>query len=438
MDFSNAESKAYCQAFANVLRENGDNRSLENLKKIAESLVRGCTVHYHRSIHRVSRLGEVVPQAKAQSFKTSMTALLSVESPAAFHACCQDIIDEYPRTANFVNWWRRPQNAQKLFEGVRTMDPKLWDSMASTNNPEEALHARLYASLGRDHQLLGGLGRLQHFMKMLAMLHEHAKSTYLWLIFGAVNLMRAGGQTLEYSPELWKRIQDDSPILHERDRQEKRKVGKQRQLRIPNDGRAPDKASQLRRKVSAKTVLGKRVRHARQKPQPHPSSPLRSEPVSESSSHEESVASAIELEPTLEHEYETTLTSQMVLPRLQIATILASKRMAALQCLPWRANSCWFDTSLTLLAAAVYRCWPRVQGILVHGNLEHGQAQLGQMLELYLQSMQYSAQHSANRSLCEQIALQLASAREDLRAILQRHYPTGPSYLTDQHYLWVS
>jgi len=248
---------------------------------------------------------------------------------------------------------------------------------------------------------------------------------------------KAGGQTLDYSPELWKRVQDELPVEYERDQREKRKAGKQRQMRIPNDGRAPDRVPQLLPKGPGRSTLGKRSSHRSQKQQPHPSSPLRSEPESDSSSHSESGVTALETEPPMELEPEALDVSGISVPQLQLSKILASKRMVSLQCLPWNSNSCWFDTSLTLLAAAVFRCWPTVQGILVHGNLPNGQGQLGQMLEIYLASMQYSSQNSADSALCLQIATKLASCREQLRALLELEYPRPPSFLTAPHYLWV-
>ena len=141
MDFSEPQANAFCQAFAQVFTEEGDRRSFQELLQAAQEFIKGCKNHYLEAVNQVSRLGAIVPSEQAPQFKRMMHSLLETTSPAEFSSGCDAVIRHFPRTANHVNWWRRPKVAQKLFLGVRSMEPELWDSMAQTNNAEEAMHS---------------------------------------------------------------------------------------------------------------------------------------------------------------------------------------------------------------------------------------------------------------------------------------------------------
>lgn len=178
MDFSDAEAKGFCMAFVQVFLEQGDPRSAEDLYEAAENLLRGCDVHYKDGVKRVSRISAVVAPEKRIHFQQQMNSLLTVKSLEEFNSRCDRILKLYPKCKDYLAWWRRPAHARKLFESSRTMDRTLWEGMPKTNNAEEAMHSRIYASIGKDQSLLEGLRRLVAFVRLFVILHDSARSTF--------------------------------------------------------------------------------------------------------------------------------------------------------------------------------------------------------------------------------------------------------------------
>jgi len=181
MDFSMAQSNAFCHAFADVFRELGDHRSWIDLKETAGTLLRGCKVHFRTSVNRIAKLSAVVAPNHKAAFIQLATGLLDCTSPAEFNEGCEEIKRQFPGATNWITWWRRPNVASKLFEGMKTMDPQLWESAPSTTNAEEAMHSKMYAHIGRGHQLLAGLRRLFQLERMFSMMHAHAAS--MWYFY---------------------------------------------------------------------------------------------------------------------------------------------------------------------------------------------------------------------------------------------------------------
>lgn len=184
MDFSEAQAKGFCMAFVEAFIELSDPRSAVNLYDTAQNLLRGCEVHFKDGATRVSRISAVVPPEKRADFQRRMFGLLKAKTVDEFNDGCSAVVKLYPKSQEYIAWWRRPAHARKLFSSTRTMDLRLWESMPSTNNAEEAMHSKIYAAIGKDQSLLEGLRRLVAFVRLFEILHESARSKFIILCLG--------------------------------------------------------------------------------------------------------------------------------------------------------------------------------------------------------------------------------------------------------------
>ena len=85
----------------------------------------------------------------------------------------------YPDVAPWLSWWVRDEVASMLFTSQRRMEPAIWDSIPDTTNAEEAMHWKLYASIGRDHSLMEGIRSILRFAEHIAKLIEAAESMFI-------------------------------------------------------------------------------------------------------------------------------------------------------------------------------------------------------------------------------------------------------------------
>lgn len=89
-----------------------------------------------------------------------MLGLLDLESLDAFKDAVTLLIRDFPNIESWISWWSHDHHAPLLFESHRSMDAATWKSIPESTNAEEAMHWKLYAAAGRDHDLLEGLRAL--------------------------------------------------------------------------------------------------------------------------------------------------------------------------------------------------------------------------------------------------------------------------------------
>ncbi len=117
--------------------------------------------------------------------------LLDLPSVKKFQKHAKRLLKKFPKIKNWLEWWTREAHASMLFIAHRKMDPILWDELPQSTNAEEAMHAKIYAALGRRHSLLNGLRSLLGFCRY-----------YERLLAGALV-----GTKIRYGEaERWKRI----------------------------------------------------------------------------------------------------------------------------------------------------------------------------------------------------------------------------------------
>ena len=171
MDFSEAERGGFIEAFISFWnRRPDDDRSDAQLRLDAGRILRGCKEHFRAGVTRISRIGGVIPVEQRGSFVEQAVGLLSCPTDAEFRQQARQIIQDFPKTASWLEWWLRPAHASILFESQRVMDIAIWDSIPDTTNAEEAMHWKLYAAAGKNHTFFEGLRSLravsQHYEQL--------------------------------------------------------------------------------------------------------------------------------------------------------------------------------------------------------------------------------------------------------------------------------
>jgi hypothetical protein len=126
-----------------------------DLRLAAQALLKGCEYHYAKSVARVSRLGDTVSPNTKKDFRRHCSQLVKLKSQADFHKTVEHIKKQWPRTRRWLEWWLIPEYACMLFTSLRKMSPEAAAKLPSTSNPEEAIHASLYRTVGKDLFRLG-------------------------------------------------------------------------------------------------------------------------------------------------------------------------------------------------------------------------------------------------------------------------------------------
>jgi hypothetical protein len=180
MDFSEAERSGFTRGFITFWTARKDNtRNRQELQVAAEHLLKGCREHYRAGVTRVSRISGAVPPGMADAFKMRALALLDLPSSEEFISQATLLVRDFPELASWMEWWARPVHASMLFESERKMDIQLWESLPPTNNPEEAMHWKLYCACERDHEFLEGMYSLYAVAVYYERLYEAALSEFL-------------------------------------------------------------------------------------------------------------------------------------------------------------------------------------------------------------------------------------------------------------------
>ncbi len=162
-------------------------------------------------------------------------ALLDLPDVETFRKHAEELLCKFPNVKSWLEWWMRDGPASMLFISRRKMDPKLWDELPDSTNAEEAMHAKIYTAVGRDHSLMHGVRSLLRFIRY-----------YERLLAGALE-----GTKIRYGQaEPWKQVAK----LHGRTKLS-RAPNRVKQARYKNDGRPPDTAKALLIQKKRRTVI---------------------------------------------------------------------------------------------------------------------------------------------------------------------------------------
>jgi hypothetical protein len=143
-----------------------------------ESLLKGCAEHFRQAISRVAAKHAVVDPTKHDEFVAHALQLSQVSSYEEYKAIARRLINEFPHTTKFLEWWLRPSIARMIMKSQQVMEEDLWHSLPSTTNAQEAGHWAMYRSAGTDHSLMSRLEALYAAVDSFKTLDTTAKSRY--------------------------------------------------------------------------------------------------------------------------------------------------------------------------------------------------------------------------------------------------------------------
>jgi hypothetical protein len=186
VDFSLAERNGFISAFVEFWRHWEPNgRTVAELRKIGSKLLKGCVQHFRNQIARVKKISGVVDPSQTDVFENYAKKLLKCTSVPEFTAHANEFIRTFPKAESWIRWWMHPPHARMLFPCYRIMDLELWNSLPGTKNPEEAMHWKLYAALGRHLALLEGLKALVAFAEYYRTQFEAKRRRFPSISFNA-------------------------------------------------------------------------------------------------------------------------------------------------------------------------------------------------------------------------------------------------------------
>ena len=182
MDFSEAECGGFIEAFIAFWNRQQENEHTNSqLRQDAGWILRGCKEHFQSGVTRISRIGGVIPVEQRESFIKQAIGLLSSPTDIDFRNQAGEIIQKFPKTATWLEWWLQSAHASILFESQRIMDIAIWDSIPDTMNAEEAMHRKLYAAAGKNHTFFEGLCSLRAVSQHYEQLYEARLSDFFFL-----------------------------------------------------------------------------------------------------------------------------------------------------------------------------------------------------------------------------------------------------------------
>jgi len=187
VDFSQAQMAGFTHAFADwhlaqrgIAKEQWSDSSHDsdrnNYMRRSQALLKGCLVHFQRSVKMVAQSGSLVAPGAAPRFRNLCNELRSVPSVTQFRVIEADLRREFPSIKGWLDWWVRPAMSPKIFEAFKVMKPSLDTSLPDTTNPVESLHNILGVSVGQGHQILDGLNSLLAWVTRYELQNEAVKS----------------------------------------------------------------------------------------------------------------------------------------------------------------------------------------------------------------------------------------------------------------------
>lgn len=136
MDFSEAQRSGFQKACSNYFDMN---------KAKSLSFLKGCFMHWRRSVQRIVQNHKVVPVEDLIHFLGLTYRLERTNSDEVFLECGREILSRFPATRNWLKWWLQPSISSMIFTCRSLMKPYLKNHPSRTSNAIEAYHGVLYS-----------------------------------------------------------------------------------------------------------------------------------------------------------------------------------------------------------------------------------------------------------------------------------------------------
>ncbi|KAE8218689.1 hypothetical protein CF319_g7482 [Tilletia indica] len=200
-----------------TLSESALQAEYKDLDAKAQKLLKGCAFHFIQSSERLRKNGSFVPVDEQEPFRSIVKALRTCRTENSFYSNLKRFNDQFPKCAEWVQWWIRCDIQSLVFPALKVMDQERWDSLPTTTSALESQHALYYLTFERKMDIINGLHCLQSLAELLEAEHDAEEE----------------GIKTRYGEQ-----------------RDNLKVMKARKARYFNDGRAPDVAPQKQPKTT--------------------------------------------------------------------------------------------------------------------------------------------------------------------------------------------
>ncbi|KAJ7150727.1 hypothetical protein C8R46DRAFT_1305420 [Mycena filopes] len=148
LDFSTAQRNGFISAFVefmcnripgwSTLSDESRKSEASALRLRAEALIKGCIVHWKRSLHKIK---QVVGVKHIFRFETLIAVLESERSTAVeFLNAVELLRAEFPEVRPWLSWWILPGNGSMIFPAMQTMPAELRARLPNSTNAGESGH----------------------------------------------------------------------------------------------------------------------------------------------------------------------------------------------------------------------------------------------------------------------------------------------------------
>jgi hypothetical protein len=168
MDFSAAQQAAFEEEYVDFVAGQDDTfasmpadaqEAYQTLLRAeAQTMHRGCEVHYGHSLLRLRSNGSLVPPEKISRFNSITASMKSTKTtPEEFLSLVAEFRVDFPKLAGWLDWWLRPAVASTIFPScTKTIATRLLETSA-TSNPIEGQHSLLHRATRTDLDVLEGI-----------------------------------------------------------------------------------------------------------------------------------------------------------------------------------------------------------------------------------------------------------------------------------------
>lgn len=133
----------------------------------AQRLLKGCEVHWERSVKHIGANAHYVPAGHEHAFRRLCDEMKRAVTRSIFWQLEEGVRSTYPETSNWLDWWIRSDLRPMIFDAFRAMEPEVNKKLPDSTNPVESIHHSITVSTGKKHPLLAGLLALRLYEQRL-------------------------------------------------------------------------------------------------------------------------------------------------------------------------------------------------------------------------------------------------------------------------------
>lgn len=141
----------------------------DSIRARAIALLRGCVVHWQRSLDRIKKL---ISPEHLDEFEYLIRTLRDENSTIdQFNQAAATLIAKFPEIRAWLQWWLQPEICILIFPATMKMSKEMQSKLPLTTNGGESYHWLAYRAMGIKHDLWEGTRRAFTFQRELEALY---------------------------------------------------------------------------------------------------------------------------------------------------------------------------------------------------------------------------------------------------------------------------